>query len=263
VPDDVVEGVRVLGGSHVAPYDETLPRTGDTPVLWLGRHPERSARSLWLALAERFPTTGLWPLLLGSLDDDGERPWRSGDLLEPPQDSAHSPDAMSVLASSWSHLVEDDDDEEIARRFAPFGREFPGLAPPSDGAEAPAALEATVDAILEAGTPVSLGLVSVTRPADVLSALRWSGAVNQLQPVHLLTSLLRSWEDRFGTLVAGVGFDTLTLAVTRPPKSMRVARALAVELIAACPDLVLGGDDTLETFAASIQHGRTWSFWWD
>lgn len=75
--------------------------------------------------------------------------------------------------------------------------------------------------------------------------------------------MLRSWEDRYGAVVVGLGFDSLSMVARRPPQSAAEAAALAAEHFAVCPDQVWQGTDTVEDYAARLRGQPTWAFWWD
>lgn len=105
----------------------------------------------------------------------------------------------------------------------------------------------------------SLALVPVERPADVLSAIGWTGAVNSFMPAEL-TPYLRSWEERFWTVPVALGFDTLHLAVRRAPAD---AEAAAAEVYAFCPDIVDQGIGSVEELATTMIPAPYWYFWWD
>ncbi|GGV57859.1 hypothetical protein GCM10010245_90970 [Streptomyces spectabilis] len=78
-------------------------------------------------------------------------------------------------------------------------------------------------------------------------------------------AVVRSWEDRFGVRVVGVGFATLHLSVAAPPLCLEDARVLAAEHLAFCPD-VLGQAPHPHTLAAYAEHlvdAGAWNFWWD
>ncbi len=254
-----VAGVRLLGGRWVTPDPQYASRPHAPPVMWMGRRPEPDVARLWPALAARFPETGLWPLVLDVLDDERERPWGSGEL-DPA--AAGDPGALAVadvLTRCWSDAFPADE-EDVPAHLAPFGPTFPGIAEAVEGEGDSSAWQAALEAV---GPDVAIGLVPAVRPADVLARIGWQGAINVLQDPGVLSVVLRSWEDRFGAFLTGVGFDTLTLAVTRPVRPMRIARALAAEHFALCPDTVDQGADTLERLAQSLQHQRVWTFWWD
>lgn len=106
-----------------------------------------------------------------------------------------------------------------------------------------------------------LGLVAVVRAAD--AALGWQGPVNVYQDMGRLAAVLRSWEDRFAAVVVGIGFDTLSVAVRRPPTTDADATALAAEHFAVCPDQILQGVGTIAKYAEAIKGRGEWLFWWD
>ena len=175
---------------------------------------------------------------------------------------------MEFLAVAWRNSF--DEDEEGLEAVAPFGRDFPGLAlppasaPPSAfsrlfGGSAPADDRASLAAL----TPRRLALVAADRPADVITALGWMGAVNVHDDPAPLSAVLRAWEERWGARVVDIGFDTLTLTVTNPPRDRAAAIALSAEHFAFCPDNVWQGVGSLTAYAAALQGARLWTFWWD
>jgi Domain of unknown function (DUF4253) len=107
-----------------------------------------------------------------------------------------------------------------------------------------------------------LGLVAVRRGADALVATGWTGAVNYFQPVAPLAAVVRSWEDRFGARVVGLGGATALLSVAAPPVTYEHALQVAAEHLICCPDSILGAR-TLAEYAEQICGETTWSFWWD
>jgi hypothetical protein len=61
----------------------------------------------------------------------------------------------------------------------------------------------------------------------------------------------------------GIGFDTLTVAVRRPPTDDRSALAIAAEHLAACSDNIWQGSGSVADYASMIRDQPVWSFWWD
>lgn len=247
--------------SYVAAPDEAPPG----PVAWVSDEPVPEIGPLWSELAARFPETGLWPLVLepAALDDD--RQWWEGALdptLSRQPDELDDVDLESTLSGWWSDTMPSADeleDQELAAAvddsLAPFGRTFPGVAPPPAGEERPITT-----------VPVAaghLGLVAVERPADAPAVIGWTGPINYYNDVGPLTVVLRSWEDRYDAVVVGLGFDTLSMVARRPPQTEDEAAALAAEHFAACPDLVLQGTETIENYASLLRGQVTWAFWWD
>jgi hypothetical protein len=78
--------------------------------------------------------------------------------------------------------------------------------------------------------------VSCRRPADAIGVAGWTGAINVWQRPAQVSAVLRSWEDRFGAIVVGLGFATITLLVPRPPTTDDDALRVAAEVAALCPD---------------------------
>jgi hypothetical protein len=75
--------------------------------------------------------------------------------------------------------------------------------------------------------------------------------------------VLRSWEDRFGIRVVGLGYDVLVVSVAAPPATLAEATAVAAEHFAFCPDAVLRDGDDLASHAERIVGEHSWSFCWD
>jgi hypothetical protein len=170
-------------------------------------------------------------------------------------------DAAQLLTEWWAMGMPDpeEDPEETAEVLSPFTREFPGLAP-ADAA-------AVADDVLEEGLRLlpegRLGLVTATRPADAIAVLGWQGALNYEQAPEELSAVLRSWEDRFGAVLVGVGFDTLHLLVERPPQTLESAMRVAAEHFAFCTDNVDQGSTSIRELARELVGAPIWSFWWD
>jgi len=151
-------------------------------------------------------------------------------------------------------------DDELAafEELKPFDRDFPGLAPIPQGSADEDALDRVA-----AGMQGRLGLVPVTRPADVLAVLGWQGPANYFSDVGPLSAVLRSWEDRYGAEPIAVGFDTLTVGVRRAPATQNESLRAAAEHFAVCPDNILQGVGSISAYANDIRAKPTWSFWWD
>jgi hypothetical protein len=147
--------------------------------------------------------------------------------------------------------------------LAPFHPEFPGLAPsqpPSDEL-----------LVAPAGGSARIGLVSCRRPADAIGAMGWLGAINVRSPAEV-SAVLRSWEDRFGAVVVGLGFATVRLLVTRPPRTDDDALRVAAEVAALCPDALwqpealgptMPRDATLGSMGRLLVREAVWRLWFD
>ena len=149
--------------------------------------------------------------------------------------------------------------------LAPFGGTFPGLAPPTPGLELLTSAEIVEAAVEEADGPGEhlLGLVAVSRAADVPATTGWGGASGSWDDVAALSAVLRSWEDRFGAVLVRMGHACLELAVAAPPWERSECLAIAAEHYAFCDDTYRGNPGTLRDYANLLRGSTRWSFWWD
>jgi hypothetical protein len=258
-----------LASVRLPPGRPVNPRTGRgalRPALWTTDEPVDSAAAAWAALAEQFPDTGLWPVLLRSLGDDSGRPWNGEDLYPVAESAIDAHDPGKVLDDAWHGWLVPIRNPWPAGTgpLAPFGPSFPGLAPQLASMD--------VDPLVAAAGGASrLGLVSCRRPADALALAGWTGTVNRIEPVEV-SAVLRSWEDRFGAVLVGLAFSTITLLVTRPPVSQDDALRVAAEVAALCPDALWQPDSyetptqrecTLAAIAQEVVRERVWRLWFD
>ena len=97
--------------------------------------------------------------------------------------------------------------------------------------------------------------------ADIPAVLGWTGACTYPNwDLAGLCSVLRSWEDRFGAVLVGLGPDRLRLSVERPPRYPEQARQLAGEHYGLAPDVI---DQDPEAYAELLFSRREWDFWWN
>lgn len=221
------------------------------PVIWISRKPMDDVARAWRDLAGAFSETGLWPLVMELEIEPDEM---SEIFFEPAEIGARTP--ATILRAWWSSGLAGDPEAD-RDALAPHGRHFPGLAGRTAG-EAPLPIISQV-----ASLSGHLGIVAVSRPADVLGVTGWTGAANyDLDPGDQST-VLRSWEDRFDAYVVGLGWDTITLGVGRPPRDMRSATAIAAEHYAFCPDNVDQGAGSIREYSELLVGEKLWPFWWD
>ncbi|MCO5989890.1 DUF4253 domain-containing protein [Actinoallomurus spadix] len=91
----------------------------------------------------------------------------------------------------------------------------------------------------------------------------WQGARHHNPWTAPLSAVVRSWEDRFGARLIGIGFNTLELSVAAPPMTFRHALHVAAEHWTFCPEIILQGPGTLEGHAEQICGSSLWTFWWE
>jgi hypothetical protein len=227
-------------GSVLLPAGRRMSAWGDaSPRMWATSEPVPAAGRVWQELSDMHPETGLVPILLAFLHEwtDRGRPWDHGEF-GPQCDLAAVArlDAGAVLAEEWAAVVptrnELESDHELAAMVAPYGEQFPGLAPAQEQALTPAELARALDRF----GPARIALVPASRPADVLALIGYDGTVNRYGTPELLSVALRSWEDRFGAELVEVGFAHIRLLTRRPPRSLADAQAVAAELWPMCDE---------------------------
>lgn len=268
-------------GLHLPPgrlVTDTAHGPWHEPLLWVAE--EKATLDAWGALLTA-RAAGLHPVLL-DIDRFALPEWE----LSPAEMSYPGDhDAEEVLADYWSgeawHEAEDEADDEDEEGVAADGAAadpsdtagaqdaddvWPGLAPagaPEADADERAA-EVAEGLVATLFDDARIALVRARRSADIPAAIGWRGPLNHENDVARLSAVLRSWEDRFGIRVVALGFDTLTVSVAAPPRTVEEARAVAVEHYAFCPDNVDQGCGSLEEYAAKEVLGSPqWSFWWD
>ena len=165
-----IAGVSLPAGQRIYGWMEDGADI-EIPAAWVTSEPMADAGDAWLALSAAHAETGLVPVLLSRA---GNMEGISGEafMLCGVQDIAlidtKSPEG--ILAEGWD-IGEGVLDSYLAETRAPFGLEFPGLAPAEDARLPDARLRAAVAAY----QPAFLGLVAAGRPADVPAAAGWTG----------------------------------------------------------------------------------------
>ncbi|MGA4957842.1 DUF4253 domain-containing protein [Streptomyces lavendulocolor] len=216
--------------------------------------------SLWYA--DEPATPGTWARLLPARDATGMQPvlLTETQFLHPSQVAdPDDHDPATTLADLWQLAQEEDDDASP--------EPWPGLAPPVPGGTDPEDAAARTAAELAGDEDWLKGtrgaLVPARRSADILAVLGWGGAAAHADAVRL-SAVLRSWEDRFGIRLVGLGPDLLTVSVAAPPRTMADALAVAAEHLAFCPDGVRDDYASLHAYAAEeVLDRQDWTFWWD
>ncbi|QFG25274.1 DUF4253 domain-containing protein [Actinomadura sp. WMMB 499] len=218
-------------------------------VLWVSDEPSSDAGNLWCRLYDERARTGLYPLLLDTLRGDPERPWHAGELGYTPVEAIDRLDALRVLQSLGDYPDEMFGPDELAAP-GPAGED------PDENARMVAEAFGSENARL-------LGLVPAVRGADALTLAGWEGPCNHTNETEWISAVVRSWEDRFGARVVGVGFADLWLSVAAPPVTIEHARAVAAEHMAFCPDNVWQGPGDFDVYAEGLAGRPAWRFWWD
>lgn len=261
----LVAGIELPAGQRIYGWDDDVTDVG-IPLAWVTVRPMTDAGNAWLALSAAHAKTGLVPVLLsragGMNDVSGEAFGLSG------TEDISLIDSMSpeeVLAAHWDLSEWEEFNAYEAGWRAPFGAEFPGLAPagrkPLDSARLRSAVA------MEDRT--FLALVAVGRPADVPAAIGWSvfGADSPGRPDAIsleISTVLRSWETRFGARPLRIGSDAiLRVLVDRPPSTLEAATAVAAEHLAFADECNGRSGYSVCDLAADLVGKPVWHFWWD
>ena len=266
-------------GAHLGltlPAGRVVEDDEGRPILWISDDEPPDGDDID-ALRDAFARTGLWPLILEALNEAEEpRPWLSGEIGQGWASDPDRFDADEVLARWWAESVEvgpeaDDEERRAALAVSAPYHGWPGRAVAvrrSSGHEGPAPDDTASEmtSILLDSDQIHaprLGLIACARSSDVPAAIGWMGPANFEEDVATHCSVLRTWEDRFGTRLIGLGFDIMRLSVANPPTTYEHAIQIAAEHFAFCPDNIDQGAGTLENYARTLVDCPAWVFWWD
>jgi hypothetical protein len=79
-----------------------------------------------------------------------------------------------------------------------------------------------------------------------------------------VSSVLRSFEDRFGATLLKLGPGAeLRLLVERPPRTLQHATQIAAEHSVFCTECAGQGLQEIPKIAAALVSAPIWTFWWD
>jgi hypothetical protein len=162
----------------------------------------------------------------------------------------------------WADAVDvpDDEWEDAAEYLMPCGRDFPGLAASQINKET----QPLDGAFTRLGHRLwHIAMVGVSRPADAIVAMGWDGAANGDLEAAVISSVLRSWEDRFAASLVAIDGQELNLAVGHPPRSLEQAVPVAAEHYALAPDLIEQGAGSIGEYATALVGAPLWNPWWD
>jgi len=226
------------------PAGSVVPNDEGIPVLWASAGP--TSLEDFAQLHTQRTRSGFHPVLLDEPGSD----WEAETLFESELERVDDLDAEQVLIP-WF--------EESEKQST-----WPGLTPAQPLRHDPdvLALELARE-LLAANATLRLGLIPVSRGADVLAALGWSGAVNfDVSPAEL-SCVLRSWEGRFGARLAAIDSATIFLSVAAEITEA-VSLRLASEHVAFCSDAIYqDGPGTVPAYADALPGRLSWRFWWD
>jgi Domain of unknown function (DUF4253) len=233
------------------------------PVAWVTAEPVTDAGRMWLALSDAQPDSGLVPVLLDAAAASNEGGGPDLGRLSPAELSwLDDLNAADVLTESWQTRRPPAESEDSSGELAPFGRDFPGLAPATTERLSMAELQQ----VLLALPPSFVGLVAASRSADVPAVLGWGpSAADQSASSRSvqISVVLRSWEARFGARLLQLGpAVSLRLLIERPPRSIEAVSQVAAEHYAFCDQRAEGASDIAD-ISAGLVGAPIWTCGWD
>ncbi len=200
----------------------TTAGAGHGPTLWISTTAVPDVGQLVGRLIAVFPRSGLWPVVIDTTESG------LANDFDPNHAGTLEADPGAAFQRWWEANMGTGSNVDTFAATA-FGTEFPGLQIPSGGLDTTA-----LDGVLST-LKGKLGLVSLTRPADLAAVTGWEGAVNYLEPDEV-TVALRSWEDRYAIEPVELGFDFLVMGMGNSPEGSIASLNLAAEQFAVCPD---------------------------
>ena len=270
------DGPAQIGGVAVPPGTRKYSADDDQLVAWVTDDPVPDAGARWLSLSAAHAETGLVPVLLKAdppeLREPGEAPF-FGFFHRAPVALMDQMRAADVLAAGWDDRVALSGPADDGA-LDPYGRRFPGLAPPEGASTSPDALRRVAGAL----PPAYLGLVPASRPADVPAAVGWSVFGTDFSGPDPLSAdfylpgarslkigaVLRSWEERYGARLLRLGADAIVQVLAeRPPRTPDSATALAAEHYAFADEVGGTCAESVSAIAARLIDASVWTFWWD
>lgn len=220
-------------GGQLIKATSQLERPDDL-LAWISPEPANHTE-WWYQLAGKYSKTGLWPIATAEV----EHPWLSDDLVDVDDPGA---------------TVEDILDEHYQPILPQMPQRWPGLAAgqPHQGSTP----------VQPPNEELFLALVPALSPADIPANIGWDGAVHHEMYGGAVSTVLRSWEDRFGAVLVELGSNTLKLTIARRPATAEQAHLLVAEHAAFCPDNLAQGQHDFDAYAELLLDAEEWHFWW-
>jgi hypothetical protein len=109
---------------------------------------------------------------------------------------------------------------------------------------------------------VFLVLIPTDKSYEVPAYLKW-GNWNSCPPPEFHVAMLKSWHERFGVELVGIGGSVMDLLASRLPQTFGEAMLLAEEEYLYCSDSIDQGTGTVSGRAAEFLADPWWDLWWD
>lgn len=230
-------------------------------------------------LQAEHPATGLWPVLLGSLEDLDEVLFdqtfdsttnsitRVEKPVGPDRIAAILAEAATIDPAGWFREREEEHRQQM-EEFASEDDEFVNEAMTAtvkwpDEPEQEIGIITHRDVLTKRPfAEVVIGLFPVAKPWEVLAHLNF-GDWNDCPRPAVQCAVHRFWAEGYGSRVVSVTHDIVQCLVASPPADRAAARDLARQQYLYCGDIVDQGCETVDRLAVGLWGAPTWYFWWD
>lgn len=217
--------------------------------------PANDALQAWKTHADRYVSSGRWPILLEASIVDAER----GQPEDSREEILEKSQQIDVGHFLKDRLLEDLEYEEEGFPEDYDGFDIASLKAPSSATFSSTAIEGVGE---EAPDQVGLILVPCDYPYDVFSVLPFGGWNDcPFDEEHL--AVARDWYKRFGATPFAILSDVVELYVESPVTNPEAAAKLASGMYQYAPDIVDQGTESMQALAQEILGSKVWFFWWD
>lgn len=109
------------------------------------------------------------------------------------------------------------------------------------------------------GKPDYVSILKASTISEVLEVMGTNGWNYDLSP-EMVIKRIEEWDERYGLVLIGAGFDWFEAKFKRLPPDMMV---FAKEVYEFCPDVVEQGTGSIKALANEMKDGKYLYLWWD
>lgn len=109
------------------------------------------------------------------------------------------------------------------------------------------------------GSPDHVSVLKADNLFEVIRVIGTNGWNYDIGPEKVI-SQLKDWDEKYGLVLQGAGFDWFEASFKKQPKDML---KFAKEVNKFCPDLVAQGSGNVESLAKEMKQTNTLYLWWD
>ncbi len=215
------------------------------------------AFSTWKAEMEKYPQTGLWPVIMSSEYKHFDAKWSEEDL-DYVNTEAEKFDFESWIKKGLADQEEFEEEEQEAER----GKlRFE----PRDDAPGPAIESSEVLSRVSeysAQTTFSISFFEIASPPEVFTKVSF-GACNMNPDNGVHMAIARIWFERYGAVPMLFSNETLEYWLPNPIADIEESRQLTIQHYFYCYDILQGRYPELPDYCQHLRRTKIWNFWWD